>query len=533
MTIPLSRSLAWLGLALSTLALAYPVVAGFEGKRVAQLLVLALPAFLLLLYPATSPRGRLTQAILAGSYALLFIVDGLTRAFLLELYDAAPNSNQVLTALANSNAHETLEYAHTQVWPLGFAALEALLCVGVLGAGLHLWLKHAGADNQSRKLRLGILVLCLLLFATATTSKPWRRHHPLPFWIEWWQDVGQLREQWGSMRDQRERLLDIARSSKPRLSNAAPSVAVLVITDSVTRDNLGIYDYRRNTTPRLSEALASADGRLGVFRHAWSLDAATIPALRRLFYFGEPSLDSPVHALALARAAGYRISWIGNHDDLAVEQEHAQLADHVRMLNQMPGRSTHQPDGVILDSLRQALAQPDERKLIVLHLLGAHPHYRLRYPTGTPRFPDDDAIEQELRAAGRPFWLRGLRNDYDTALRYHDGIVAETLRLTRAASPDAVWLYLSDHGQEVGHSRNQAGHSPGTLAGYRIPLLVWRPTPFLPQRLLEPVRADWLAHSLLGLLGIAWDGHDKHRDVLDADYRWEPPQHPVISDFAH
>ena len=532
LTISLSRTRPWLGVALPTLSVIYAVLTGFEGKRVAQLLVLALPALLLLLYPATSLRWRLYQAIVAGVYAALFIADGLTRAYLLNVYGAAPNSTQVLTALANSNATEILEYANTQAWPLVFVALEALILSGLLGAGLYLWLNHAKPAIDRRKFRLVILGLGLIFVATAASSNPWRRHHPIPFWVTWWQEVGDLRSQWGAMQDQRGLLLEIARTSGPRLSRSAPATAVLVITDSVTRDNLGIYAYPRDTTPHLNEALASADHRLGVFRNAWSLDAATIPALRRLFYFGETNTDQPLHVLALARAAGYRISWIGNHDDLAVEQEHAQLADDVRMLNQTSGRSTHQLDGVILESLSEALAGPGERKLIVLHLLGAHPHYRLRYPAETPRFPDDDTVEQAMQAASRPFWLRGLRNDYDTALRYHDSIVAETLRMTRAASPDAVWLYLSDHGQEVGHSRNQAGHSPTTLAGYRIPLLIWRPTPFSTEQLLAPVRADWIGHSLVSLLGIDWAGHDKYRDVLAPDYRWEPPAHQVISDFT-
>lgn len=526
------RTPPWLGTVFVSLAVIYSVLAGFEGKRAAQLLVLALPALMLLLYPAASARGRQIQAILAGSYALLFLADGLSRAYLLELYGAAPNSTQVLTAIANTNASEALEYAQTQTWPLTLGVLEALACLGLLIAGLHLWLAHARPAGKARKWRLAVLCLCLLLVATAVASKPWRRHHPLPFWVEWWQDVGHLRTHWNALRDQRERLLDIAKRQTPQLTAAAPSTAVLVISDSVNRDNLGLYGYARDTTPRLSEVLSGAEGRLGVFRHAWSLDAATIPALRRLFYLGHPESEQPQHVLALARAAGYRIVWIGNHDDLAVEQEHAQLADQTRMLNQTPGRSSTQPDGVILESLRQALAEPGAQKLIVLHLLGAHPHYRLRYPAGTTRFAEDDRVEHELKAAGRPFWLRGLRNDYDTALRYHDGIVAETLRLARAASPDAVWLYLSDHGQEVGHSRNQAGHSPSTEAGYRIPLLIWRPTPWNAETLAKPVRADWLGHSLLSLLGIDWAGLDDRRDALSPAYHWQAPTHPVITEFT-
>ena len=39
--------------------------------------------------------------------------------------------------------------------------------------------------------------------------------------------------------------------------------------------------------------------------------------------------DEPQHVLALARAAGYKVWWMSNHDDLVIEQQHARLADVV------------------------------------------------------------------------------------------------------------------------------------------------------------------------------------------------------------
>ena len=125
-----------LAFAFCSFALLAPIVAGFDGKRVLQLLVLALPALLVLLYPAPTARGRRLQALLAGTYALLFITDGATRAYLLDLYAAAPNSALVLTAIANSNAAETLEYARTQAWPLGLAVAGTLTCIAALALGL-------------------------------------------------------------------------------------------------------------------------------------------------------------------------------------------------------------------------------------------------------------------------------------------------------------------------------------------------------------------------------------------------------------
>ncbi|QNB00552.1 sulfatase-like hydrolase/transferase [Massilia sp. Se16.2.3] len=185
---------------------------------------------------------------------------------------------------------------------------------------------------------------------------------------------------------------------------------------------------------------------------------------------------------------------------------------------------------------RAALADPAPRKLIVLHMLGLHPHYRMRHPAGLEPFAGaSDGVDARLRAAGRPAWLRELRNDYDSAVRYHDSTVAATLDLSRQASGKQVWVYLSDHGQEVGHTIDRAGHSATTPDGYRIPLMLWssfdRAAP--AQGLSAPVRGDWLGYSLTRLLGIDWRGAEPKRDVLDRRYRWQAPSLPLKIDFKN
>ena len=139
---------------------------------------------------------------------------------------------------------------------------------------------------------------------------------------------------------------------------------------------------------------------------------------------GAVSATDGLHAIALARAAGYKVWWMSNHDDLAIEQEHARLADVVDMVNRTPGRAGASLDGELLDCLQEALDDPAERKLIVLHLMGAHPHYRLRFPRGENPFDDNaDAVDAQLAGQGRPAWVRRFRHEYDAALLYHDFVV--------------------------------------------------------------------------------------------------------------
>ncbi len=146
-----------------------------------------------------------------------------------------------------------------------------------------------------------------------------------------------------------------------------------------------------------------------------------------------------------------------------------------------------------------------------------------------------DSVEEQLTAQGRPAWVRSLRHEYDAALLYHDGVIASMLRATQANasskdSQDTAWLYLSDHGQEVGHSANHAGHSQTTAAGFRVPTIIWRNTPIADpgSNLAEqPFRSDWLAHTLADLMQLDWQDRQARNNVLAPQYQWLAPQLPA------
>ncbi|MDB6002255.1 MAG: sulfatase [Rhizobacter sp.] len=386
---------------------------------------------------------------------------------------------------------------------------------------------------------MALVCVLLLVASIAYASKPWRRHHPVLFWTNWTQSVQTLRAEWANQQQVRERVLKQAQALAPVVVQEGPATVMLVIADSINRDNMALYGYSRPTTPRLLAHKSQLNDRMLVLRNAWSVDASTLPSLRNLFAFGLPESEDPPHVLALARAAGYKVWWISNHDDVAIEQKHARLANVTEMVNRTPGRASASLDGKTLDHAQQALRDAAPRKLIVVQLMGAHPHYDSRFPADANPFDDGtDTVETQLVNAGRPAWIRGLRQEYDAALLYNDFVTSELLRMTRepGKTPEhRAWMYLSDHGQEVGHESNRAGHSPSTASGYRIPTVIWHnrlQTPSRPGLAEEPFRADWAGWALTDLLNIQWAGHLPQRDVLHKDYRWNAPNLPAVKSFT-
>jgi len=513
------------------------IALGHDGRRIAQLAVLAAPMVLWLAWPLRSTQMRRLRTLLVWLWAIGFALDGAVRAYLLDTYQAAPDSAMVLGAAANTNAREGTEY----LWMHWRSAAVWCAVLAVAGVLMGMFARRGAVAPSVRPARWAVALIALLLLVAcaAYASKPWRRLHPAIFWTQWANSVHTLRSAWADQQKQRDRLMAQARSIAPAISQAGPSTVVLVITDSINRDNMALYGYGRPTTPRLLAHRAQAGGQMAVLKNAWSVDASTLPALRNMFRFGLPDSDNPPHVLALARAAGYKVWWISNHDDLAIEQQHARLADVVDMVNRTPGRASASLDGEILDCVQEALQDAStDRKLIVVHLMGAHPHYSLRFPENANPFDDDvDAVENGLVKDGRSAWVRRFRQEYDAALLYHDFVVSELLQQTRTAGKPGdyrAWMYLSDHGQEVGHVSDRAGHSPSTASGYRIPALIWRNRDALPVEAEQrPFRADWTAWVLADLLRIRWNGQIPTRNVLSDAYRWQAPEMPMaIESFS-
>ena len=136
-----------------------------------------------------------------------------------------------------------------------------------------------------------------------------------------------------------------------------------------------------------------------------------------------------------------------------------------------------------------------------------------------------------MKAAGRSFWIRGQRDEYDNAILYGDYVLSEIIRRAGAANAGkpAALLYSSDHGQEVGHTRDHAGQAPGENNGYEIPMILWESpagaSAGAQQRAVlqgQPYQTDYLDHTMLGLLKVSSTYYQPEHDLLSAQFRPAP-----------
>ncbi|MCF0253125.1 MAG: phosphoethanolamine transferase [Duodenibacillus sp.] len=497
-------------------------------RRAAQILLLPLGALGLAALTLGLRRARLFAAAAGlAVYAAVGLDAGL-RGFLRSAYQCDLGSGFVIEAVANTNAGEAAGFVRTMAPDI---AAWGAFAAAFVAASAWLWRRFALREPLPRAgwaWRVPAL-LCAGLLAFGLAKGSWRVHLPPWSWADFGARAAAFREAWRNMPAERAAQRKLAAAAVAQASEA-PRTIVLVVGESLASANMGLYGYARDTTPRLS-ALARSEEGLRVLRDAWSLDASTVPSFARMLTVS--SGGARLGVLPIFKAAGWRVAWISNQDDIAIKARYAGHADSARMLNRQGGRSSASMDERLLPELERELAAPAARKLVVVHMIGLHPHFYMRSPAGlAPRWRDDDAVGRRLEALGRNAVVRASRAQYDLGVLYQDGVIAGTLERARrlAAGRPCAWVYLSDHGMETGEGADRAGHSPATRDGYAIPFLVWadeagrRSWPARETLEARTFRTDLLGWTLLDMAGIRLRDHAPGMSLFAAEPAWGEPE---------
>lgn len=462
----------------------------------------------------------------------LVLITAAIEGFLFLLYGLTPKHMIVVDAILGTNVNETREFiiAYGPQLLLVFVLLASLLALLYwTERKLHAPLKGTAAPlgRYNRWIGGSMLLFFGLLHLNPTVAK----ENPFVYWPGYISDYHKTQEFMRQARAQVQHNLKQVEKHPVAYAGPAEQTLVLVIGESVNRTSWSLYGYPRKTTPHLD----SLRSQLLVFKDVTSADSTTAQSMLKMLTPATTerpdAWTSEPNVFALARAAGYKVYWLSNQEQcdgpiqILAEYAHEQI-----FVNNGRGRETRSLDEKLIPQLEKVLAAPDPRKMIVVHMQGAHLRYDLRYPDAFDRFSGaEDEVTRSMKAAGRSHLIRQARNEYDNAMLYGDHVLSQIMAKSQKAMParPTSVLFVSDHGQEVGHNRNFAGHSSTDLSGYQIPMVLWtnRTDKVTPEArtALEgrPYRTDRLDHTLLGLLDIRAGGYREADDILSKAFRFE------------
>ena len=305
---------------------------------------------------------------------------------------------------------------------------------------------------------------------------------------------------------------------------------VFVLGESTYRGRMHLYGYDLGNTPEL-DAMAKR-GELAVFRDVISPYGSTVAVLRELFTFHHAESPEEWHAcnnlMDVLRAAGYRSYWLSNQESSGIWGNIARLYANRCTAKAYTGlresREDHgNLDGELLPLLEDALAEAGEKNFYVLHLMGGHGLYDMRYPDSYAKFRAEDIRGTQ---AALPEEKREKLAQYANALYYNDAVVSAII--DRFRRKNALVIYLPDHGETVYDDGSDfAGHVEENPNKYmlEVPLLFWASEEFratypekwaaITSSAQRPYMTDDMIHTILDLMDIRTREYDPARSLVN------------------
>lgn len=303
--------------------------------------------------------------------------------------------------------------------------------------------------------------------------------------------------------------------------NSDSHIYVLIIGESTTRRQLGIYGYQRETTPLLSKMKEE----LLIYKDVISSKSHTIESLKDALIFKDSENQTESSIIQLMNQAGFKTYWLSNQMPIGIYETFltkvSKASDQYTYTNTTRWGSVTPLDEVLLPHFNKTLEDHASKKFIVINLLATHSNYNLRYPKEfnifntdpiTP-FPSDESFK--------------IINHYHNSIAYVDYLVSRIIDKVRARNEKSFVIYISDHGEEVFYDRNFVGHNESdipTKSMFEIPFFVWTSKKFASSYHFdfEPNRPYILTdfiHSLSDLSQIKFNKFESQKSIFSKEFK--------------
>lgn len=272
---------------------------------------------------------------------------------------------------------------------------------------------------------------------------------------------------------------------------------VLIIGESLCRDNMGLYNHSIDNTPFLSQ-LGQQENTV-VFNNAYSSFVNTVPSITASFSQGNihTGLTFPEgeNLISMAKKSGINTYWISNQ----VKNGNADtpigalssLADYSFFTTNFvfDGSYSQKPDMVLIPELEQLSQKLDssENNLVIIHIMGNHSPYYNRFPEDYPQIKLNQASQigrlvHDAELLSSAFNGVTRYDQYLTAIKYNDEFLAQVYEIFGKRPDFNAMVYYSDHAEAVHYAglKDEAEKTPvgrHNVAQFsyvmsRIPLIV-------------------------------------------------------------
>jgi heptose-I-phosphate ethanolaminephosphotransferase len=286
--------------------------------------------------------------------------------------------------------------------------------------------------------------------------------------------------------------------------NKSPELFILIIGEAARRSSLQSYGAGQATTPCLEKFIAKKPHNVLLFDKAISSSAYTrgsVPTMLSTFdirdikrLFQRPSLSK------MFNGAGYKTLYVTTRPRYLMPNIVSIFQDDAEEVHYLSSLKHKAYDEATLPVVREFVEKyPEDRKFIIVHLMGSHIKYTMQYPENERFFDNRNTM----------------LDSYNDTIRYSDKIIQQIVDIAMEQKAPGFVLYASDHGENL-NDFGDGNYGHGTRAftrfEFEIPFIAYFNDSFRKQyaekvksmRALAtaPISQDNISHTFLGLAEI-------------------------------
>lgn len=435
-----------------------------------------------------------------------------------------------LEALVYTDSKEGFEFA------LAYIGLENTLLLSVYLVLSYVALRQvvfqsAASRTQKTLVVLGVL---MLVFALQQFDQRGRFFEVVPGFAGVAMDFPKNRQSLEEVIAERKKRYETADFSATKVIED-PQTYVIVIGESLNRNHMSLYGYARETTPNLDKLAAESI----VFKDVVTAYAQTRPSLSvSLTSASHAQLNEAQTALSLMevfKKAGFKTWWISNQQPLRYPTSAiAAIADQSHFISHdFHGVEAYRYDGYMTPYIEKAMEDTAKHKVIFVHMMGSHLHYRSKYPADQFEvFTDDKGIQAYTDKLSKS-QISDI-NAYDNSVLYSDFLLGSWINKLKQSQAISGLLFFADHGEEVFDSKDFKGHGPDGVTRHmlEIPLIFWRNQSYqdtfsnvdktVYEQRNQSVMLDDLFHLTLCLSRVESNLYDANRALCTPNHQPKP-----------
>lgn len=255
-------------------------------------------------------------------------------------------------------------------------------------------------------------------------------------------------------------------------------IHVVIIGESARYENWGINGYQRNTSPMLSKrdqliSFSNVTAEGYITELSVPLIITGVAPNNFKSHYKQKSI------VGLFNELGFNTYWLSSQYDRGSVTAHANEAGnkYFIMSQEHDGVVTNiseNRDMLLVQHLKSVLNEPYKKKFIVIHTLGSHFDYSMRYPNNFDQFlPSYKTVHAQ---PNDPAHKDALINSYDNSILYADAVIDSVISLVAAKKAFSIVSYISDHGEDLMDDERQlcyhATPKPTNWVAH-IPFFVW------------------------------------------------------------